>query len=142
MTGVKGTAGQAYHALGQEFNRVVPEAEGLNSRISNLIPVARRGEAAELTAPTSQRIASRLLAHTGALAGAGFGGTAGYHQGGPMGAVIGAGLGLAAPEILASPIGQMAGARTLNSRAVPLLTRGTGGALLQAARKNRPSAEQ
>ena len=85
MTGVKGTAGQAYHALGQEFNRVVPEAEGLNSRISNLIPVARRGEAAELTAPTSQRIASRLLAHTGALAGAGFGGTAGYHQGGPMG---------------------------------------------------------
>jgi hypothetical protein len=142
MTGVKGTAGQAYHALGQEFNRVVPEAEGLNSRISNLIPVAKRGEAAELTAPTTQRIAGRLLAHTGALAGAGFGGTAGYHQGGPMGAVIGAGLGLAAPEILASPIGQMAGARTLNSGALPQLTRGTGGLLLQAARKNRQGTEQ
>jgi hypothetical protein len=142
MTGVKGTAGQTYHQLGQEFNRVVPEAQGLNSKISNLIPVAKRGESAELNAPTSQRIASRMLAHTGALTGLVGGSAAGYQHGGAMGALIGGAAGLAGPEMMFSPTGQMITARALNSGAVRPLIRGAGGGLLQTMRGNRKDTEQ
>lgn len=114
MTGVKGTAGRTYHQMAQEFNRVVPEAEGLNTRISNLIPVAKRASSAELNAPTMQRAVGRFAAHTGALTGAGIGGTMGYKEGGVPGAVIGGIGGVLAPELIASPEGEMATARLLN----------------------------
>ena len=114
MTGVKGTAGRVYHAMGQEFNRTVPEAEELNSRISNLIPVSKRASSAELNAPTMQRAVNRFAAHTGALTGAGIGGTLGYREGGLPGAVAGGLTGVLAPELIASPEGEMATARLLN----------------------------
>jgi hypothetical protein len=114
MTGVKGTAARTYHAMGQEFNRTVPEAEGLNSRISNLIPVAKRASSEELNAPTMQRAVNRFAAHTGALTGAGIGGAIGYREGGLGGAVAGGLTGVFAPELIASPEGQMAAARLLN----------------------------
>ena len=114
MTGVKGTAARTYHALGQEFNRTVPEAEGLNSRISNLIPVAKRASSEELNAPTMQRAVNRFAAHTGALTGAGIGGAIGYREGGLGGAVAGGLTGVFAPELIASPEGQMVAARLLN----------------------------
>ena len=114
MTGVKGTAARTYHAMGQEFNRTVPEAEGLNSRISNLIPVAKRASSEELNAPTMQRAFNRFAAHTGALTGAGIGGALGYREGGLPGAVAGGLTGVFAPELIASPEGQMVAARLLN----------------------------
>ncbi len=114
MTGVKGTAARTYHEMAQEFNRVVPGAEGLNTRISNLIPVAKRAASEELNAPTIQKIAHRVAAHTGALTGAGIGGTLGYREGGIPGAVLGGVAGIATPELIASPTGQMAAARLLN----------------------------
>lgn len=114
MQGVKGTAAQTYHALGQEFNRAVPGAQELNGRISKLIPVAKRAESAELGAPTAQRIFNRVGAHTGALAGSIFGGYQGYERGGVPGALGGALAGAVLPEMLASPTGEMAIARTLN----------------------------
>lgn len=114
MTGVKGTAAKTYHAMGQEFNRTVPEAKELNSRISNLIPVAKRAASAEMNAPTVQRAVNRFAAHTGALTGAGIGGTLGYKEGGVPGAVAGGLTGVLAPELIASPEGEMAVARLLN----------------------------
>lgn len=114
MTGVKGTAARTYHTMADEFNRTVPEAEGLNSRISNLIPVAKRASSEELNAPTVQRAFNRFAAHTGALTGAGIGGTVGYKEGGVPGAVAGGLTGVFAPELIASPEGQMATARLLN----------------------------
>ena len=114
MTGVKGTAAQTYHAMGQEFNRTVPEAQELNSRISNLIPVAKRAASEELNAPTIQRAANRFAAHTGALTGAGVGGAVGYKEGGVPGAIAGGLTGVVAPELIASPEGQLATARLLN----------------------------
>ena len=133
MTGVKGTAGRAYHAMAQEFNQSVPGAEELNSRISNLIPVAKRAESAELNAPTMQRAVNRFAAHTGALTGAGIGGTLGYREGGLPGAVAGGVTGVLAPELIASPEGEMATARLLNKTAglKPLV-----GAAAQFGRRN------
>jgi hypothetical protein len=114
MTGVKGTAARTYHAMGDEFNRTVPEAEELNGRISSLIPVAKRAASEELNAPTMQRAANRFAAHTGALTGAGVGGAVGYREGGVPGAIAGGLTGVVAPELISSPEGQMAVARTLN----------------------------
>lgn len=113
MTGVKGTAAKTYHAMANEFNNAVPGAQDLNSRISNLIPVAKRASSAELNAPTVQRAVNRFAAHTGALTGAGIGGTLGYKEGGIPGAVAGGLTGVLAPELIASPEGQLALARTL-----------------------------
>lgn len=118
MSGVKGTAAQAYHALDSELDKAVPEGAELNRRSSSLIPVAQRAEARELQAPIGQRILGRFGAHTGALAGS----LMGYHAGGVPGAM----MGLALPEIAASPTVQMIGARTLNGAGkalqAPLMT--------------------
>lgn len=114
MTGVKGTAANAYHGMAQEFNRVVPEGEELNTRISRLIPVAKRAESAELNAPTTQRALQRFGAHTGALTLGAMGGAEGYREGGLPGAMVGGLTGVVAPELIASPEGQMMLARTLN----------------------------
>jgi hypothetical protein len=105
---------QAYGALDQELDRTVPEAAGLNQRISSLIPVAQRAESVGRNAPTLQRAFGRFGAHTGALTGAGIGGAAGYHEGGIPGAIAGGLTGVLAPELIASPEGQMAVARSLN----------------------------
>lgn len=136
MHGVKSTAAQTYHNLGEEFNNAVPEAKDLNGRISNLIPVAKRGASTELNAPTSQRVAGRVLAHTGAGLGAVAGGTAGYQHGGALGGLVGGIAGLAAPDMIASPEGQMIAARMMHGAAVPGLIRSAGGGLLQADREN------
>ena len=142
MTGVKGTAAKAYHAMGNEFNRTVPEGEELNRRISNLIPVAKRAESAELNAPTSQRVIGRVAAHTGALAGGIGAGAYGYHQGGVPGMIAAGALGTVAPELVASPEGQMAIARTLNSRAPKVLSKVFTGAGLTGTRQRRQTTEQ
>lgn len=113
--GVQAVLPQIYRALDSELDRTVAGSEGLNQRISSLIPVKQRAEKIETLAPLSQRIAHRIGAHTGALAGAGIGGGIGYHRGGVPGALIGGTAGLALPEILASPTTQMRIARTANS---------------------------
>lgn len=106
MTGTRGTAGRVYHELGQEFERAVPQAASLNQRISSLIPVAERGEAAERNASMGQRVLHRVAAHTGALAGTALG----YHEYGIPGALAG----LVIPELISSPTAKMAAARGMN----------------------------
>src|ERR1035437_400564 len=107
------TGRQAYNALDQELDRTVPESAGLNQRISSLIPVAQRAESISRGAPTLQRAAQRFGAHTGALTLGGIGGYQGYREGGVPGAIAGGLTGVLAPELIASPEGQMALARTL-----------------------------
>jgi hypothetical protein len=108
------TGRQAYNALDQELDRTVPESAGLNQRISSLIPVAQRAESISRGAPTLQRAAQRFGAHTGALTLGGIGGYQGYREGGVPGAIAGGLTGVLAPELIASPEGQMTLARTLN----------------------------
>ncbi len=131
LPGVSGTARNAYHALDQELDRTVPEAAGLNQRISSLIPVAKRAESTSREAGAAQRIAHRVAAHTGAATLGGVGAAEGYRHNGILGAVSGGLLGIAAPELLISPPAQMATARVLAS---PVTARAARGALAQAAR--------
>jgi hypothetical protein len=108
------TGRRAYGALDSELDRSVPEAAGLNQRISSLIPTVRRGEAMARGEGAGPRIMERIARPTGALTGAIGGGMLGYRQGGATGAAEGAGLGLILPELMTSPTGRMALARALN----------------------------
>ena len=121
------TGRQAYNALDQELDRTVPESAGLNQRISSLIPVTQRAESVSRNAPTIQRALGRFGAHTGALTLGGIGAAGGYKEGGLPGAVSGGLTGVLAPELISSPEGQMAVARSLN--AVRGLRPAVGGAL-------------
>jgi hypothetical protein len=124
---LKGIVRQVYWALDKELDRTVPEADKLNQRISSLIPVKGRAESVERGADITQRFAHRVAAHTGALLPSIAGGYYGYEKGGP----IGAAAGIALPELLASPSGQMLGARVLNSPFTAKAMRAAGSQLLQ-----------
>lgn len=106
---------RAYGALDRELDRVIPQAAGINQRISSLIPVAQRAESISRNAPTLQRALGRFGAHTGALTLGGIGAAGGYREGGLPGAVAGGLTGVLAPELIASPEGQMAIARSLRA---------------------------
>jgi hypothetical protein len=108
------TGRQAYGALDQELDRTVPQAAALNQRISSLIPVAQRAESVSRNAPTLQRGLQRFGAHTGALTLGAAGAYEGRREGGLPGAIAGGLTGVLAPELVASPEGQMAIARSLN----------------------------
>lgn len=133
-SGMKPVIRQVYGALDKELDRAIPGSEKLNQRISSLIPVAQRAESTGRGAELGQRIAGRLAAHTGALAGTGLGSYYGYRRGGPEGALVGGIVGLAGPELLASPQWQMGTARLLNSSGLPRL--GTGLAAQALSRSN------
>lgn len=131
----KATARQAYGLINQQLHGIAPETEALDQRISSLFPVQLQGQRVASGAPLVQRLAGRVGAHTGALAGAGIGGTLGYREGGGVkGAIAGGLTGLVAPELIASPEGQMIMARTLNKANAlrPLV-----GSVLQADRKKK-----
>lgn len=134
MEGVKGIAAKTYHEMAQELHRIVPETEPLDRRYSLLAPIAKRAESVELNAPTAQRIAHRVAAHTGALTGGVFGAEEGYRKDGVPGALAGGLLGVALPEMITSPTAEMGAARMLNRGAKPLSRIGTG-AVLQLDRK-------
>jgi hypothetical protein len=104
-----------YGAIDKELDSLVPGNAELNQRISSLIPAKSAAKKLTTAAPLSQKLAHRMLAHTGALAGSVGGGYAGYRSGGPLGAIVGGTVGLAAPEMLASPSSQMLAARMMKS---------------------------
>lgn len=130
--GVEGVKRQIYRALDSELDRTVPGAEGINQRISSLIPAQKRAAAIANNASTTQRIAHRISAHTGAAAGGVAGGYYGYEHGGVPGAIYGSTLGIALPELISSPTGQMTAARVL-SKPKPIV-KGLRGAALQLNR--------
>lgn len=135
LPGVSGTGRSAYHALDQELDRTVPEAQGINQRISSLIPVAKRAESADRAAPIAQKLVGRAAAHTGALTMGGLGAVEGRREGGLPGAILGGVTGLVAPELVATPEGQMITARTLASEGGRTAGKLLQGAALQANRK-------
>jgi hypothetical protein len=126
---------QLYRALDSELDRTVPGAQELNQRISSLIPVKQRAEQLTKNAGLGQRIAHRMAAHTGALAGAGIGGGLGYHRAGIPGAIVGGGMGIAVPEMITSPSVEMSAARALRSPIPVALGKGA------AAQIARPSVK-
>lgn len=129
--GTLSTGRNAYHALDEELDRAVPEASGLNSRISNLIPIAHRAESVSRNAPTSQLLMRRIAAPTGALLGP----IAGYHAGGIPGAIFGG----VAPLLVTTPEGQMLAARGLN--AAEGLKPAVGGLLQMKRSRDRDQTE-
>lgn len=136
LKNVSGTAASAYHELGQELNRVVPEARSLNSRIASLIPVEKRASGAALNASTTQKLVHKVGAPTGALLGGIYGGEEGYKHGGIGGAVAGGLGGLVLPTLVTTPTGQIALARALNSAGTRKAIQGITGLGMQL---NRPA---
>lgn len=128
---------RAYGALDSELDRTVPEAAGLNQRISSLIPTARRGEAIARGEGAAPRIMERIARPTGALTGAIGGGMMGYQHGGASGAAEGAGLGLILPELMSSPTGRMIAARGFNRPVPRYVLPAIRGAALQLDRGNQ-----
>lgn len=113
----KGTASlmkRVYAAIDGELDRVVPEGEDLNQKISSLIEVRNRADIESRNAGLVQNVAHRFAAHTGALTMGAAGGYEGYKQGGPEGAIIGGLAGVVGPELLANPTAQMLAARGMN----------------------------
>jgi hypothetical protein len=129
------TGRRAYGGLTGEFHRVLPEAEPLDTRVANLIPVKNRAQIVALHDNIPQRMMGRIGAHTGALSGMLAGGYEGRREGGTPGMIAGGLAGLAIPELVSSPEGQMALARTLyKANALRPLT----GAALQFDRNREP----
>lgn len=128
------TGRHAYGLLDKGIDQAVPEGAELNQRISSLIPVARRAESVSRNPPAIQRALGRFGAHTGALTMGGLGAGAGYKEGGLPGAVAGGVTGVLAPELIASPEGQMAAARLLGKANT---LRPATGLLLQGTRGNQ-----
>lgn len=125
---------KAYGALDKELDRLVPSAAPTNQRISSLIEVLRNAERESRMPGAGQRAIERIGRHTGAATLGGIGGYEGYREGGIPGAALGFGAGVIAPELAASPEGQMALAR-LASKARAL--RPAVGAGLQLTRGNK-----
>ena len=111
----KGAARRAYGEINEQLHGISPETEGIDQRISSLIPVSLQGQRVAAGAPITQRVLGRFGAHSGALAGGLAGGMEGRREGGVPGMLAGGALGVLAPELIASPEGQMIAARTLNN---------------------------
>jgi hypothetical protein len=133
------TGRKAYGAIDAELDKAVPEAAGLNQRISSLIPVVHRAESTSREAPAAQMLMRRLAAPTGALVGSTFGAGEGYRHGGVPGAIAGGAFGLAAPSLVSTPEGWMLMGRMANKAGS--LKPVVGGAL-QAARTQRKDTEE
>lgn len=108
-----GAGRRAYGGLTGEFHRVLPESESLDTRVSNLIPVKNRAQITALGDNPLQKGLARFGAHTGALTLGGLGAAEGARERGIPGAIVGGLTGVLAPELIASPEGQMLAARTM-----------------------------
>lgn len=128
------TGRRAYGALTDEFHNVLPQAGPLDQRISSLIPVKNRASIVALHDTPLQKGLARFGAHTGALTLGAAGAGEGYHKGGLPGAIAGGLTGVLAPELIASPEGQMIAARTMNKAGS---LRPVVGSLLQADRDKK-----
>lgn len=114
----KQAARSAYGDINRELHRISPETAPLDQRISSLIPVKSQADRVAVEAPFVQRFIGRIARPTGGLLSAvstgALGAGAGYKEGGTPGAIAGGALGLVAPELIASPEGELAIARSFN----------------------------
>jgi hypothetical protein len=110
----RGAARQAYGNINEQLHSISPETKDIDQRISSLVPVKLQGERVASGAPLLQRVGNRVMAHTGAATMGALGAVEGRREGGTPGMIAGGLTGLVAPELAASPEGQMILARTLN----------------------------
>lgn len=110
--GTIGTGRQAYGAMAKELNRVIPGGEGLNQRMSSLIPAAERARLTDLTAGPGERIMNRVARPTGGLVAP----IAAFRMGG-IPALL---TEMVGQEMMSSPTAKMIGARTMNGVGKPL----------------------
>jgi hypothetical protein len=129
---------QAYGALTGEIHNAVPETAPLDQRVSSLIPVKNRAASTALNDSTGQKMLGRFGAHTGALTTGAAGAYEGRKEGGLPGAIAGGALGLVAPELIASPEGQMMAARMMHGATSLPLARG---AILNLPLHGKPDEE-
>lgn len=115
ISDVKSVEQQLYGAIDKELDRLIPGNKEKNDLINNLIAAQTRVKRMSAAAPMTQKLAQRMLTHTGALTSAAATGALGYERGGIPGAIIGGTLGLALPEMAAASPTQMAIARVLNA---------------------------
>jgi hypothetical protein len=128
---------QMYGAMNEQIGQHFPAIRAADEQIKSLIPVVRAGESASRNAGIGQRIAGRMAAHTGALAGGVGAGILGYEKGGPTKALEYGLTGLALPELLASPGTQMVAARALHSGLPATAARGLIGGSMSAKRQDQ-----
>jgi hypothetical protein len=139
LTGSRPALGQArsaYGSLADALHTAAPETEGLDQRISSLIPVANRAETTARAPGVLENTMNRFRAPTGALTGMFMGGAAGGASGGIPGAIAGAGAGALLPSVISSPTTQMILARGLYN-GVPKLVPAATGTALQLDRENQ-----
>lgn len=109
---------QVYGALDSELDRIVPESQGLNQKLSAMMKIASRAEDLTNNAGVAQKGFARIAAHTGAMAapvgvGAALGGAIGGTPGAAAGSVIGSMVGPFIQEKVASPATRIGIARAL-----------------------------
>jgi len=118
MKGTREVANQAAGAIDGSLDAALgPEYAANNDKMSGLYSVTDAMLRRSLDPSTTQKLAAKGLAHTGAAAGGLFGAGAGYKEGGVPGAVLGGVAGFAGPELLLGPEAQMIAARTMFSPA-------------------------
>lgn len=133
-----GTGRQTYHQLTGDFHNAVPGAQEADETMSSLIPVQNRAQLQSLNEGTGAKILGRFGAHTGALTTGAAGAYEGRKEGGLPGAIAGGALGLLAPELIASPEGQMMAARMMHGATSLPLARG---AILNLPLHGKPDEE-
>lgn len=139
---VKRIQQRLYGAIDSELDRLVGGNAEINQRISSLIPAKKAAQKLETSASLPQKMAHRMLAHTGALMGASAGGAYGYKEGGVPGAVVGGISGLVLPEVMASPTAQMAAARVIRSPKTVQLGRGMTSQFMRRGSKDSSLKDQ
>ena len=142
-TAYTGIKKQIYNALDSELDRLVPESQSLNQRISSLIPVREAAKRQTLAPDIVQRSLNRFATPTGALVGGLLGTGAGYEKHGLPGALVGGTVGLIAPEVLVSPGFRMFMARAMANPALrETISRGGVGALMQRYQQQQSEGTQ
>jgi hypothetical protein len=113
---------RVYGALTNEIHNAVPGTAELDKSMTSMIPAKNAMWNVSYNPDITGRLFNRIARPTGALTGMGLGAYEGSKSDIPGGTIVGGLMGLAAPELLASPTGQMMIARALNSRVLPQAT--------------------
>lgn len=116
---------RVYGAISDEIHNAVPESAPLDKAMTSMIPAKDAAWNVSYNPSITRNIFNRVARPTGALTGATFGAYEGGKEGGPLGAIGGGLTGLLLPELVSSSAGQMAVARTLNSRLLPRVATNT-----------------
>lgn len=132
---------RVYGSISDEIHNAVPESAPLDKAMTSMIPAKEAAWNVSYNPSITRNIFNRVARPTGALTGATFGAYEGGKEGGPLGAIGGGLTGLLLPELVSSSAGQMAVARTLNSKVLPRVVTNTPRGVGALSDMFKPSAE-